>query len=58
MQILDRGPHFWKRRRPVAGVVGLRAKHQKWRAIDHQGIPAVLLNDTRDGVRRPLRIRG
>ena len=50
MQILNCGPHFWKRRRPVARVVGLRTQHQKWRTIDHQSIAAVLLNDTRDRV--------
>jgi hypothetical protein len=58
MQILDRGPHFWKHCRPVARVVGLRTKHQKWRTIDHQGIAAILVNDTRDWVFIHLRIRG
>ena len=57
VQVFNRRPHFWKRCRPVAGVVGLRAKHQKGRTVDHQSIASVLLNDAWDRVLLHLCVR-
>ena len=58
VQVFNGGPHFWKCRRPVAGVVGLRAKHQKGRTVDHQGIASILLNNAWDRVLVHLCVRG
>ncbi len=44
MEVFDGGPHLGERGRPVAGVVRLRAQHQKRRAVHQQCIASILLD--------------
>ena len=41
----DGGPHAGHHARPGAGVVGLAAEHEEGRAIDEEGVAAVLGDD-------------
>ena len=48
-QRIDCRPDHRQLRRPVAGIVGLRAQNQVGVAIDHQGVMATVTNNLRQG---------